>query len=760
MKRLAQIILYIVSTFFVTLVFYKLSLNYVLPPIKYDNIIEFNIAYLNQDEKLVAFFKEKNAKMHDAHAIEIPASQQLNHISLSVPYVYNPSFYFMFGESNVVTFALSNLKVNGTLLENSKIKTELELLGYRVVVNNNVIYAEPQKDVSLGYFDLYRISDNFINIDQNELNDYQSDDSNLRLIYFFIIFLVVLFLLKLIINKFQSRISEESLFTYCVVFYVFLVSFALVSTQIDLSSFSLIEFVIFLKNNLFVIIFPLFILLFAAKFKTFKFLLIPISFLFMLFVGIDHFAQVVFGSRFFWETTAKFAGSIMDGIPFIVSYVSTTAGLLYLLSFILIIPLCIFENRSINKNLLSIMSFLMVISFIILFVLNNSNYSKYYNVVQVNVNGLFTDGDYKRPYYKFKRKTIQDLAYKTYDGLGQHKNVILILVESLACDITFLCGNNYDYSPFIKQLASENIWFPNYYSNNFHTNGAIFTITTGLPLINGAHGEESFFNRTFYENDMVNSFKSEGYITAYYTPASPVLNKQKQLEVSDYTYISTVHDRYYDDKEKKGVFNSASDEDMFNKILYDLQINDNPKFFMLTTISTHTPYITPWGSRNIKQAYEYTDYVLKNFMKKLNDIDYFKNGIVVITGDHRGWGKDSKNSLSIESQRLPLIVIDGESHGVIKDDVSFSHSSIGVMLKYLMLSQYKKNKYQINPLNDSNTNEFILNYDAAKVNSVLIKYGNKEDEILLDGDQTRFLGNSFSADEQSSVLDFLSFLRP
>lgn len=749
-----------VSAILVTHVFYKLSLDYVLPPLKYDNTIEFDIAYLNQDEKLIAFFKEKNAKMHDAYAIEIPASQQLNHITLLVPYVYNPSFYFMFGESNAVTFALSNLKVNGSLLEYSKIKSELEASGYTAVVKDTVIYAEPKKDATLGYFDLYRISDSFINIDQIELNDYLSDERNLRVLYYFIIFFVVLFFAKLINNKFLGHISEEHLFTFSIVSYVFLVCFALVSTQVDLSDSRLFEIIIFFKNNLFVVIFPLFILLLAKKFKILKYIFIPISILFMLFIGIDHFAQVVFGSRFFWETTAKFAGSIMDGIPFIVSYVTTTSGLFYLLSFLLIIPLCIFDKKSINKNVLSIMSFLVVLCFIVLFVLNKSNFSKYYNVVQVNVNGLFTDGDYKRPYYKFKRKTIQDLAYKTYDGLSQHKNVILILVESLACDVTFLCGNNYDYSPFMKQLASENIWFPNYYTNNFHTNGALFTITTGLPLINSAHGEDTFFNRAFYENDLVNSFKSEGYITAYYTPASPVLNKKKQLEVSNYTYISTVQDRFYDGKEKKGVFNSVSDEDMFNKIFYDLQINDNPKFFMLTTISTHTPYITPWGTRNVKQAYEYTDYVLKNFIEKLNNINYFKNGIVVITGDHRGWGKNSKDSFSIESQRLPLIVIDGESHGIIKDDVSFSHSSIGVMLKYLMLSKYDKNKYQINPLNDSNKNEFIFNYDAAKVNSVLIKYGKKEDEILLDGDQTRFLGNSFNEDEQSSVLDFLSFLRP
>lgn len=762
MKKLAKITLYFVTCFLLTDLFFVLSLDYVVPPLKYDNTIQFDIAYLNQDEKLIVFFKEKNARMHDAQAIEIEASHQLNHISLRVPYVYNPTFYLMFGEAKSVIFALSNLNVNGNAIENAKIRQELEIIGYNVIIKDNIVYAEPKKNATLGYLDLYQLSNSFINIDLTELEKYQSDDTKLRFLYFLIIFFVNFLLLKIFTYKFSRLMSDGWLLIYSITLHIILLLIAIIEPLIDISTLKLFDICVILKNNLFVILLPCFILALSSKFKLLKLLLVPSVLLFMIFVGIDHFAQVVFGSRFFWETTGKFAGSLIDGLPFLVSYFTTIPGSFYILSILIFIVSCIFIKKlTINKSFFTVLSVLVLLSFFGLFVWNKSHFSKYYNVVQVNVNGLFTDGDYKRPYSKFKRKNIQDLSYQTYEGLNQRKNVILILVESLACDVTFLCGSSYNYSPYIKQLATENIWFPNYYTNNFHTNGAIFTITTGLPLINSSHGEETFFNNTFYKYDLINSFKGEGYVTAYYTPASPVLNKKKQLDVSDYSYISTVNDDYYANSEKKGVFNSVSDEEMFSKIFKDLQDNkSNPKFFMLTTISTHTPFITPWGARNIKQAYAYTDYVLKKFIENLNSIDYFKNGIVVITGDHRGWGKNSKNNSSIESQRLPLIVIDGQSHGIVKNDVSFSHSSIGVMLKYLMLSKYEKNKYQINPLIDSEKNEFIFNYDAAKVNSVLIKYGNKEDEILLDGDQTRFLGNSFDEKEKKNILDFLSFLRP
>ena len=76
-----------------------------------------------------------------------------------------------------------------------------------------------------------------------------------------------------------------------------------------------------------------------------------------------------------------------------------------------------------------------------------------------------------------------------------------------------------------------------------------------------------------------------------------------------------------------------------------------------------------------------------------------------------------------------------------------------------MLPKYYQNKYQINPLVDHNSNEYVFHYDDQKINTVNIKFGAKEDEILLDGDQSRFLGNEFSSDEKELALGYLSWIR-
>ena len=769
MNRFYLSCLFCISVILSAIIAFSFTVDRIFPHIQYNNTVEFDLAYLNIDEKLLIAFKERNAQIHDINRIDIPSSSVLNHISLQFPFVYSPSFHMIFGESNPVTFAISNLSVNGTVVSSHKVKKLCDSIGYITKEKQGVVYAQPRDDTPIGSFDVYAVSDSFINIEQEELNKDLDEESTLRLLYLVFLILVTFIIIKFVLLRYFNGLRAFHYVVLGIVLYSFLVCSAIILPYGDLSTYKIIELVCVLKNNLFLIVVPICFYILALYFKRSLFTgsVFVISLLMFLCVGVDHFANVVFGSRFIFDTVGKFAGTIWDGFPFFISYIKSYSGCLYILAGILLVALfsSLFNNLEINISRKSalICTFSCVSSLAVLFWGNYNEYSKYYNTFQVNINGLFTEGDYKRPYVHYTAYSYGEMGYEKYKGLNQRKNVILILVESLACDMTFLCGHQNNYSPYTQQLAKDNVWFPNYYSNNFHTNGAIFTITTGLPLVNGPHGEDSFFNKDLYTNDLVNRFRNEGYTVAYYTPANLVLNKKQQLEVSNYSYISSVDDLYYKGMDKTGVFGSVFDEKMFDKIIKDFKKDSTPKFYMLTTVSTHTPYITPWGSRNIEQSYKYTDYALKQFLKKLKDENYFDNGIVIVTGDHKGWGNNSQkheDTYNIESQKVPLILINGIDHGVIIDDVSFSHSSLGIMLEYMMLSSYYKNKFQINPLADRGKDEVILHYNTNRVNNVLVKKGNKEDQILLDGDQTRFLGKSvFLEDEQNEILGFLTWIR-
>ena len=769
MNRVGKFIIFFVTSIFLSTIFYSCTVNYILPKIEYNNRVSFKLAYLNYDDYLIVAFKENVAdRTHSLGRNSIQKSNYLNDYNLELPYQYNPSLFFLFGESHPVDIAIADINVNGKPVEVSKIIDGFHEIGYETALNGSVVYAHNKEGVTLGALDIYKMSDAFVHISSEELAKYNEQDQYLRLMYFISLLVLVSFLFHLFCKIAKRYWSTGFIIGYTVAIYfvLFLLSLILVNGNISFTdNLDTVSYII--KNYFFIILLPLIVYVCTCKCRfAYRLAGCILVFAFLFFIGIDHFVQNVFGTRFLFGYVSKFAGNIKDGVPFVLSYISTLSGLYFVL--MILVAVALFAAKVSNDQNLkvsySVLGILFVASFSAMFLGNADDKFRSFNTFQVNINGLFTDGDYQREYVDYKPYSIDQLEYKEREGLNLKKNVIVVLVESLGCNNTYLCGHDKNYSPYTMELAQNNIWFSNYYSNAFHTNGAIFALTTGYTMVASKNSENTPYNRELYQYDLINEFKKNGYKTAYFSPASQILGKDKQLKMSDYDYISFNSDEFYNNSKKDGVFFSANDEELFAKIVHDLKLSKEPVFFMTTTISTHTPYIVPWGSHSIEKAYAYSDMALKNFIKNLENIHYFDNGIVVITGDHVGWASNNYVDLSsvdslMELHKVPLIVINGNDHGVVIDDVSFSHTSLGVMLEYLMLPKYYQNKYQINPLVDSNSNEYVFHYDDQKINTVNIKYGSKEDEILLDGDQTRFLGNDFTNDEKELALGYLSWIR-
>ena len=132
------------------------------------------------------------------------------------------------------------------------------------------------------------------------------------------------------------------------------------------------------------------------------------------------------------------------------------------------------------------------------------------------------------------------------------------------------------------------------------------------------------------------------------------------------------------------------------------------------------------------------------------------------------WFKVSWSAWSVEfilnaKEKAPFILINGVDHGVVIDDRTFSHTSMGVMLEYLMLPSYELNKYQINPLSNDNEickDEVIIHPNFDNVNYLSLLVDKNEDRILLDGEQTRFADGTVVDDEiLKTILGYVSWLR-
>lgn len=760
--NIGKFLILLVSCILLSSFLYDISVETVLPKVDYTNKVSFKLAYLNYDDELIIAFKENsyNAE-HTINKFDVKTSRFLNDYSFDLPYQYEPTLFLIFGEFHPVDFVLTNVVVNGTNVSIERIDKMLKKIGYKTTVEGGIVYAQHVNDVDAQAFDLYHLTDAFKHISNDELIEFLNQDKFLRFLYLISISVIILICLFIFLKFISINLIDKIVLPFSIVLYSGLIIFSFLLLYKDFNSIEVIDVLLFLKNNLIIILVPLIIYFYSSSFnKISKFIMALAVFLFLLFIGIDHFVQNVFGNRFLISYADTFKGNIKDGIPFFINYLLNPSGLYYILAMVVIIGMFFFNYDDISKKIKFICWGLVVVSSLSMVFGNTNKQFKYFNVFQVNVSGMFTDGDFTRPYENYKPYTIEQLEYKKGIGLNQKKNVIIVLVESLGCNATYLCGDDKNLSPYTQELAMNNVWFPNYYSNDFHTNGAIFSITTGYAFVQNANAAKTTLNRELYQYDLINKFKEQGYRTAYFSPAPLILGKEQQLQMSQYDYISYGSDPFYDSSKKNGVFNSANDEELFSKIINDVVESKDPVFFMTTTISTHTPYVVPWGSQNIELAYAYSDMAIKKFIKKLESIGYFDNGIVIITGDHIGWGSNNKtNKLNIDLHKVPLILINGKDHGVVIDGVSFSHTSLGVMLEYLMLPNYYKNKYQINPLLENNSNEIIIHYDTQQMNNVDVKYGDKVDEILLDGDHTRFLGSKFSEYEQKDILGYLSWIR-
>lgn len=767
MNKFGKILIYFITSIFFASVIYIVSIDKILPNIEYINKISFQLAYLNYDDFLIVAFKEEQGSDdHSLNKYNITKNNILNDVSIDLPYKYSSSVYFLFGEDNPIDFALANFAINGKTIENSKIADGLQKIGYKVIIRNSVIYAKHTKNVNIGAFDVKNLSDALLYVGEEELSKYSEQDNHLRFFYFLCLTIILLFLLKAIFKHYNFNYKFELLYSLILYVFLFIVAFGLIQKEFFLDQY---EDIFYLIKNLAVLIFiPIFVFFVSYKLKINKVFMATLVIAFLIFVGIDHFVQNTFGTRFLYSYVGKFGGNIGDGIPFFVDYIFSIPGLCYILSILTVIAIYTFDLSKIqilsNRLVLTLLCVAFSGTFAVAFIGNDESKHRYLNLFQININGLFSEGDYQREYINYIPYTIEQLEYKKEKGLNQRKNVILVLVESLGCNVTDLCGKDNNFSPYTKELALNNIWFSNYYSNAYHTNGAIFAITTGYTLVGNKDWDKTPINPELYQYDVINNFKNNGYKTAYFSPAPLILGKDKQLNISNYDYLSFNSDKFYEKSKKEGVFNSATDEELFAKIVEDVKSSDLPVFFMTTTISTHTPYIVPWGSHKKEVAYAYSDMAIKKFIQNLKKINYFDNGIVVITSDHVGWGSNNEINLSNTSSksdfyRIPLIIINGKDHGIEISDVSFSHTSLGVLLEYLMLPNYYQNKYQVNPLLDHHKDEYIIHYDNANMNVVDVKLGDKEDVVLLDGDYTRFLSSKFSAEDQNLILGYLSWVR-
>ena len=305
--------------------------------------------------------------------------------------------------------------------------------------------------------------------------------------------------------------------------------------------------------------------------------------------------------------------------------------LVWLITFFLVQTKMKFLKKS-GKNMLiafSIFSFIYALFYAIIIISNaNINYVK--DVISLNIQKFKNEDinlDYEEVEFDDNGYQIDRIKWEWKD-----LNVILVFAESLsAIDSANMWWNN--NMPKFDEIQRDWITFTNFVTNWTTSDTAhISTLLWVVPLINMKMGNTPYSWYKLKMQSLPEFFNNQWYTTTFISAAS--LNFLKQRDFLSWAWFQKIIWEEEFEKNKKYTFESAPDEDLYDRVLQEVQAQTWKYFIWLQTISFHKPYNTPyWKTEEL--ALRYSDDELYRFYQNLQEIWFFDNGILVIMWDHR-----------------------------------------------------------------------------------------------------------------------------
>ncbi len=211
-------------------------------------------------------------------------------------------------------------------------------------------------------------------------------------------------------------------------------------------------------------------------------------------------------------------------------------------------------------------------------------------------------------------------------------NVILVFLESASSvDSRKFWGLN-DRLPWLDNVSNDWTSFLNMHANGMTSDmGHIATLLWVEPL-------EYDYKWTRYESftgiaaPLATFFNKLWYSTTFISAATLEFLNQRDF-LKNVWYQTIIWEEAFEDKAKY-TFDAAPDADLYEKAIEVVKAQTWSFFLTFQTISSHTPYNTPYG-RSMEWMYRYEDETFSKFYEDLKATNFFDNGILIVIWDHR-----------------------------------------------------------------------------------------------------------------------------
>ena len=359
---------------------------------------------------------------------------------------------------------------------------------------------------------------------------------------------------------------------------------------------------------------------------------------------------------------------------------------------------------------------------------------------------------------------------QTIDGLNRRKNVVLLLVESLASAYSNHFSGLKGYTPEIDAIAGSGASFINYHSTGMETAPATYSIMTGKIFFSDLdRGSPDI--KFEYGEALPRTMKEAGYRTSAIYSSEDFSGRVDVYKNSGFERLYDTHDPAYDG-EKRYVFNSVADGVLLRHaadLIRGFDEAGEPHFTFILTTSSHAPFQNPeTGKYGYREVISYVDREVGNFVRSLEESGFFENGTLVITGDHHppftGFEPGEIEKYGDDLNRVPLIILDRD---IGKKEFSnvFGHDSLGAIIEYLNLEKVKKYEYQLIPFLESDAERGVavlcpMLFQRHYLGGIRVSGPNGEQGVYdAKGDSSEFAGSFISPELEKEVAGRVKWLR-
>jgi phosphoglycerol transferase MdoB-like AlkP superfamily enzyme len=248
------------------------------------------------------------------------------------------------------------------------------------------------------------------------------------------------------------------------------------------------------------------------------------------------------------------------------------------------------------------------------------------------------------------------------DAPENHKNVVLITIESYSADFMKMYGNEENITPFLDELAQKSLLFTNLYAVGNRTVRGLEAMTLCFPPTAGESVVKRKDNKDKFSTGSL--FKQRDYNVKYLYGGDAFFDNMEDF-FSGNGYDIVDKKTFAPEEITFANIWGVCDEDMANKAIKTMNEEaktGKPFFNHWMTVSNHRPFTYPNGKIDIPSdtksrdgGVKYTDYALNKFFTMASKQSWFKNTIFVIVADHCA-SSAGKTELPVDKYRIPAMI--------------------------------------------------------------------------------------------------------